>query len=195
MQSDHHHEPVEPINLALDRANALLLVVDVQERLFKAMPEAGQAPLVKNLEILIKAARRLEIPIVVSEQYPKGLGPTLAALRELSPEAPMEKLEFSCGGNKAIARKILQSGRKQIIVAGMETHVCVYQTVRDLARGGFTVFLPQDAVISRTAENRQAGLALCDKAGAVLTSTEATVFDLLGVAGTPEFKELSPLLK
>jgi len=116
MQSDHHHEPAEPLNLALDRANALLLVIDVQERLFKAMPEGAQAPLVKNLEILIKAARRLAIPVVTSEQYPKGLGPTLPALRELIPEAPLEKLEFSCGGNKAIARKILQSGRKQIIV-------------------------------------------------------------------------------
>jgi len=192
MQSDHGQEP---LNLALDRANALLLVVDVQERLFKAMPEEGQAPLVKNLEILIKAARKLELPIVASEQYPKGLGPTLSSLRELLPEAPMEKLEFSCGGAKSIARKILQTGRKQIIVAGMETHVCVYQTVRDLSRGGFTVFVPRDAVLSRTAENRVTGLSLCDKAGAVLTSTEATVFDLLGVAGTPEFKELSPLLK
>jgi nicotinamidase-related amidase len=188
------HEP-QPLNLALDRANALLLVVDVQERLFKAMPEAGQAPLVKNLEILIKAARRMDLPVVTSEQYPKGLGPTLASLRELLPEAPMEKLEFSCGGAKPIARKILQSGRRQIIVAGMETHVCVYQTVRDLSRAGFTVFVPRDAVLSRTAENRETGLSLCDKAGAVLTSTEATVFDLLGVAGTPEFKELSALLK
>ena len=195
MQSDHHHDEVAPLNLALDRANTLLLVVDVQERLVKAMPEAGMGPLVKNLETLIKAARRLGVPVVASEQYPKGLGPTLPALRELIPEPPMEKLEFSCGGNKAIARTIMQSGRKQIIVAGMETHVCVYQTVRDLSRGGFTVFVPRDAVLSRTAENRETGLGLCEKSGAVLTSTEACVFDLLGVAGTPEFKELSSLLK
>jgi nicotinamidase-related amidase len=195
MPSEAHTQERKPLDLALDRARTLLLVVDVQERLFKAMPEEGQRPLVKNLEILIKAARRLQVPIVASEQYPKGLGPTLPSLRELLPEAPLAKLEFSCGGAQAIATKIAQSGRRQIVVAGMETHVCVYQTVRDLARQGFTVFVPRDAVLSRTAENREAGLSLCDRAGAVLTSTEATVFDLLGVAGTAEFKEISSLLK
>jgi nicotinamidase-related amidase len=193
MPSDLHGQ--KPLDLSLDRANALLLVVDVQERLFKAMPEDGQPQLLKNLDILVKTARRLDLPVVTSEQYPKGLGPTVSALREQLPEAPLQKLEFSCGGNQAIAKKILETGRRQIVVAGMETHVCVFQTVRDLVRGGFTVFVPRDAVLSRTAENRAAGLSLCEKAGAVLTSTETTVFDLLGAAGTPEFKELSPLLK
>jgi nicotinamidase-related amidase len=182
-------------DLALERKNALLLVVDVQERLFKAMPADGQAPLLKNLDILVKAARRLDVPVVASEQYPKGLGPTVASLRESLPDAPLSKLEFSCGGNEAIANALKRSGRRQVVVAGMETHVCVYQTVRDLARSGFTVFVPRDAVISRTPDNKAAGLALCEKAGAVLTSTEAAVFDLLGVAGTPEFKDISTLLK
>ena len=94
-----------------------------------------------------------------------------------------------------MAREILQTGRKQVIVAGMEAHVCVFQTVRDLLRGGFAVFLPQDAVFSRTEENRQVGFRLAEKAGATLTSTETIVFDLLGVAGTPEFKELAPLIR
>jgi nicotinamidase-related amidase len=187
--------PSEHPDLALKRDGALLLVVDVQERLFKAMPQDGQAPLVKNLEILVKAARRLDVPVVASEQYPKGLGPTLPALREMLPAAPLEKLEFSCERNPKIAAAISQSGRRQVVVAGMETHVCVFQTVRDLTRQGFQVFVPRDAVISRTPDNRAAGLALCEKAGAVLTSTEAAVFDLLGSAGTPEFKELSALLK
>jgi nicotinamidase-related amidase len=182
-------------NLALDRKNALLLVVDVQERLFKAMPQDAQAPLLKNLDILVKAARTLKLPVLASEQYPKGLGPTIASLRETLPSAPLEKLQFSCAGNPAIAEAIRASGRSQVVVAGMEAHVCVYQTVRDLTGSGFTVFVPRDAVISRTADNKATGLALCERAGAVLTSTEASVFDLLGAAGTAEFKEISPLLK
>jgi len=172
--------------LALDRANALLLVIDVQERLATAMQPAPLARLKKNAEVLIRAARRLAMPVVATEQYPKGLGPTVSSLREM---------EFSCGASRPIAREILGTGRRQAIVVGMEAHVCVFQTVRDLLRGGFSVFVAQDAVISRTEENRAVGLALCEKAGATLTSTEAVLFDLLGVAGTPEFKELTALIK
>src|SRR5207237_7927047 len=144
---------------------------------------------------LIRAAKRLGLPIVATEQYPKGLGHTVPALRELLGDHPMEKLEFSCGASKPIARRILQTGRKQVIVAGMEAHVCVFQTVRDLLRGEFAVFVAEDAVLSRTEANRQVGLRLCEKAGAILTSTETVLFDLLGVAGTPEFKELAPLIR
>lgn len=188
MQSD-------PRTLALDRADALLLLIDVQVRLAAAMPQEALERFQKNAALLIKAAQKLHLPIIATEQYPKGLGPTVPSLRELLAEAPMEKLEFSCGASKPIAQRILATGRRQVIVAGMETHVCVFQTVRDLARGPFAVFLPQDAVLSRTEENRRVGLSLCEKSGATLTSTEAAVFDLLGVAGTPEFKELAPLLK
>jgi len=90
---------------------------------------------------------------------------------------------------------VLGSGRKQVVVVGMEAHVCVFQTVRDLVDGGFSVFVAQDAVISRSEANRGVGLRLCEKAGATLTSTETVLFDLLGVAGTPEFKELTALIK
>jgi len=188
-------ESTAAADLALDRANALLLVVDVQERLVTAMPQGPLAELVKNARVLIRAARRLGIPVVATEQYPKGLGPTVASLRELLPADPMTKLEFSCGASKEIARQILATGRKQVIVAGMEAHVCVFQTVRDLLRGGFSVFIAEDAILSRTEANRSVGLRLCEKAGAVLTSTETILFDLLGVAGTPEFKELTALIK
>ncbi len=187
--------PSDAADLVLDRANALLLVVDVQERLATAMPQDALQRLEKNAAVLIRVARRLELPVVATEQYAKGLGPTVPALRELLPGPPMEKMEFSCGASKPIARHILGTGRKQVIVAGMESHVCVFQTVRDLLRGGFSVFLVQDAVISRTDANRAVGLHLCERAGAVLTSTETVLFDLLGVAGTPEFKELAPLIK
>jgi nicotinamidase-related amidase len=181
--------------LALDRADALLLVIDVQERLAAAMPKAQLAELEKNAAVLIRAAKRLDVPVVATEQYPKGLGPTIASLRELLPADAMTKMEFSCGASKPIARHILGTGRKQAVVVGMEAHVCVFQTVRDLVRGGFSVFVAQDAVISRTEANRGVGLSLCEKAGATLTSTEAVLFDLLGVAGTPEFKELTALIK
>ncbi|HYV67989.1 MAG TPA: isochorismatase family protein [Myxococcales bacterium] len=185
----------DPRTLALDRSDALLLLVDVQEKLARAMPEEGMARVTKNAGILLKAARRLGLPVVASEQYKKGLGDTLSELRELLALAPVEKMEFSCGASQPIAREILRTGRKQVIVLGMEAHVCVFQTVRDLLRGGFAVFVPEDAIVSRTEENRAIGLHLCEKAGATLTSTETVLFDLLGVAGTPEFKELAPLIR
>lgn len=188
-------EPSAAAALALDRNEALLLIVDVQERLATAMPPAPLKALEKNAAVLIRAARRLDIPVVATEQYPKGLGPTVPSLRALLPAAPMTKLEFSCGASKPIARHILGAGRKQMIVAGMEAHVCVFQTVRDLLRGGFSVFIAQDAIVSRTEANREVGLRLCERAGAVLSSTETILFDLLGVAGTPEFKELTALIK
>jgi nicotinamidase-related amidase len=181
--------------LALDRGDALVLLIDVQDKLARAMPPEGMARLTKNAGVLLKVARRLGLPIVASEQYKKGLGETIPELRELLASAPIEKLEFSCGASKPVAREILNTRRRQVIVAGMEAHVCVFQTVRDLLRGGFTVFLPQDAIVSRTEDNRQVGLRLCEKAGATITSTETVLFDLLGVAGTPEFKELAPLIR
>jgi nicotinamidase-related amidase len=185
----------DPLDLLLERDNAMLLLIDVQERLAQAMPPEALAQVLRNAAVLIKAAVRLGLPVVASEQYVKGLGSTVPELRALLPDAPLEKLEFSCGSNKPLARQILKTGRSQVIVAGMETHVCVFQTVRDLLRGDLAVFVPQDAVVSRTEANRAVGLRLCEKSGATLTSTETVLFDLLGVAGTPEFKELAPLIK
>jgi nicotinamidase-related amidase len=187
--------PSEPHDLQLDRAKALVLVIDVQEKLARAMPPDAEARMEKNAAILIKAARRLGLPVVASEQYKKGLGPTVAPLRELLPSPPVEKMEFSCANSSALAGQIEATGRRQVIAVGMESHVCVFQTVRDLLRKDFQVFVPKDAIVSRTEENRQVGLNLCEKAGAVVTSTETVLFDLLGTAGTPEFKELSPLIR
>lgn len=195
MPSESHQHGPHPSPLALDREDALLLVVDVQVKLSAAMPLDVWPRFEKNLLLLVTAAKRLGLPVVATEQYPKGLGPTVPGLRDLLPEPPLEKMEFSCGAAKPVARRIMGTGRRQVIVAGMEAHVCVFQTVRDLVRGEFAVFLPQDAVLSRTEDNRRAGLHLCERSGATLTSTEAVVFDLLGVAGTPEFKELAPLIK
>ena len=186
---------VEADALVLTRETALLLVVDAQERLAKAMQPEAMAAVEKNLAILLKSAKRLGVPVVVSEQYPKGLGATLPSLRALLAEAPIEKIEFSCGASREIALGIFKAGRKQIIVAGMEAHVCVFQTVRDLQLGGYKAFVPIDAICSRTEQNKNVGVGLIEKSRATITSTEAVVFDLIGVAGTPEFKELSALIK
>ena len=203
-ENDHIHSPgdedlgrrrPDPRRYSLDRNDAMLLVVDVQERLARAMPPEALAAVEKNIAILIKAAVRLGLPVIASEQYVRGLGPTVEPLRALLPEPALEKLEFSCGANKALARRIMLAGRRQIIVAGMEAHVCVFQTVRDLVRGDFAAFVVQDAVLSRAEANRALGLRLCERSGATVSSTETVLFDLLGVAGTPEFKDLAPLIK
>jgi nicotinamidase-related amidase len=187
-------------DLAVRADRAALLVVDVQERLWAVMPEADRARVERNLEILIELARRLRMPIVVSEQYPRGLGPTIGLVAKLVDAIDgvkrLEKMEFSCAdapGWEALAREI---GRDQWVVVGQETHVCVYQTVRGLVAGGAkSVHVPADAVLSRTADNRQVGLQLIEKAGAVVTSTEVVVFDALVRAGTEDFKAMSKLVK
>lgn len=195
---DPHAEPKSAAaKLTLARDNALLLVIDVQERLASAMPPEVMRAVLKNTLLLVEAAKALALPVVVSEQYPKGLGATLGELAAALPPGvkPHAKTAFSCGAVKDLALDIFQSGRRQIIVAGMEAHVCVFQTARDLALGGYAPFVPRDAVCSRTKANWRVGLELMRDAGATLTSTETVVFDLLGEAGTPEFKKLSALLK
>jgi nicotinamidase-related amidase len=169
----------------------------MQERLGAAMQAPSFERVAKNTGVLIESAKALGLPVLVTEQYPKGLGPTLPALRDaLPPEAaPVAKTAFSCVAVDDIMQRLDASGRKQVIVAGMETHVCVFQTVRDLAAHGFQAFVVRDAVLSRTPENHEVGLQLMRETGATISSTEVVVFDLLGQAGTPEFKKLSPLIK
>jgi nicotinamidase-related amidase len=184
-----------PIPLKLDPARALVLLVDVQERLCPAMPPDGLARLVKYARALLGGARELGIPILATEQYPKGLGPTLPALRELLPSPPLTKMHFSCAPDPGFAAALEATGRRQIVIAGMETHVCVFQTARDLAAAGFDVQVCADAVTSRTEEHRRVGLDLCRDAGARVTTAETALFDLLGQCGTPQFKRISALVK
>ena len=179
----------------LHRDRALVLVVDVQDRLTPAMPPETLARLVKYGRALIHAGNRLGLPVLATEQYPKGLGRTIPELRELLPEAPLEKVHFSCGADPAFQRTIETTGRKQVIVTGMETHVCVFQTTRDLVAMGFEVHVCADAVSSRTEEHRVRGLDLCRQAGAVITTAESAIFDLLHQAATAEFRAVSPWVK
>jgi nicotinamidase-related amidase len=179
----------------LDRARAAVLVVDIQARLTPAMPPETLARVLKYTRALIGAARELGLPVLATEQYPKGLGPLLPELRELLPSPPLEKVHFSCGADPAFAAALEGTGRRQVIVCGMETHVCVFQTVRDLVAAGYEVHVCADAVSSRTEEHRRVGLELCREAGAVISLAETAIFDLLHRAATDEFKKISPLVK
>jgi nicotinamidase-related amidase len=181
--------------LKLDRTKAVVLVVDVQSRLTPAMPEDTLARVVKYGRALVGAAKELGIPVIATEQYPKGLGETIPELREVLPAPPLVKMHFSCGADPGFAAALEKTGRRQVIVCGMEAHVCVFQTTRDLVGMGYDVHVCADAVSSRFEVHRQSGLDLCRQAGAVITNAESAIFDLLHVSGTPEFKKVSALVR
>jgi nicotinamidase-related amidase len=182
----------------LSPASTALLVVDVQERLAPAMPPARMDALTRNVGILLDAASHLKVRVLASEQYPKGLGHTLPPLSEKLAAAgvhPIAKTTFDACGDPGIARALAAMAPRAVVVVGMETHVCVFQTVRELSRRGYEVHVVVDAVASRTEENRAAGIALCERAGAVPTTTETVVFDWLERAGTEAFRVVSKLVK
>lgn len=175
----------------LTAEDSLLLVIDIQERLVAAMKYGFQV--IENTGVLLQVAKALAIPVIVTEQYPKGLGSTV-------PDLPIEgakvfdKITFT-GYIPEVAEALKETGRKKVIVTGMETHVCVLQTVRDLLLDDFQVFVVEDAVCSRFKTNFRSGISLMAAMGAVITNTETVFFDLMKKAGTPEFKELSKLIK
>ena len=178
----------------LDRNNAALLIIDIQERLAVAMDKKEQV--VRNTLHLVELAKMLNIPTVVTEQYPKGLGRTLPEITAALPAyLPIEKVSFDCCREASFTEQIKRLGKKKIIIAGMETHICVLQTSLGLIKDGFDVHLVCDAVCSRTKANWRTGIEFVRDAGGVLTNTETALFQLLGVAGTPEFKAISNRIK
>ncbi len=183
--------------MLIDASKASLLFVDVQSRLLPAMADGDGV--VARCQVLLQAAQKLDVPVAVSEQYPKGLGHTVEGLRSAIGTAPVfEKLAFSCWRDifmRAALIGLHDRGRPQIIVAGIEAHVCVLQTALDLAQSGFAVFVVADAVSSRAETSKALALARMGHAGIDVINTEMAVFELLGKAGTPEFKELSGLIK
>lgn len=182
--------------LKLTREGSALLVVDVQERLFAAMDAEHREEVVRNLKVLAAAARRLGLPIVVTEQYPKGLGHTLPELREaLGAVGPLEKVTFSCCEAEEFMARLKATRATQVILAGIEAHVCVLLTGLDLLGLGYAVHVVADAVTSRTQGNWRIGVEQLRQAGAVITATESVLFQLLGKADTDDFRALLKLIR
>lgn len=170
-------------------------VVDVQEKLCGVMEPQALQDMVKNCSILLQAAQLLEIPVLHTEQYPKGLGPTLTALGAwLKPEAAVEKTCFSCC-DESTFRARLHRDRSQIILAGMEAHICILQTALQLQESGRQVFVVEDAVLSRRDANKQNALTRLRQAGVIVTNTESVVFEWLKVAEGDAFKQISKLIR
>jgi len=174
----------------LDRGRAALVVVDVQEAFRPAVLDfdrvAGAAA------TLVRGARILDLPVIVTQQYPKGLGATVPEVAEhLDGIEPLDKVAFSA----AAADGFDLQGRDQALLCGIESHVCVSQTAHDLLDRGVQVHVARDAVTSRTEENRELGLHKMEGSGAVLTSVETALFELLGAAGTDDFKQVQGLIK
>lgn len=178
----------------LDLENTVLVIIDVQDKLATVMSDKEE--LFLNLKKLIRGAQALEVPIIVTEQYPQGLGRTVPELAHfLSDVQPIAKLSFSCCGEEGFLREIKTLNRRQILIAGIESHVCVYQTVVDLLGIGYEVQVVGDAVSSRTARNKTIALDKMRSAGAGITSTEMALFELLKVAHGEVFKEISRIVR
>lgn len=172
---------------------AVLLVVDLQEKLLPAM-DGGEGCLAAGIK-MIRAARVLEVPVLLTEQYPAGLGPTCAAVREAVGETPaIEKLRFSACV-EPVMEQLTTLGRRQVLVVGIEAHVCVQQTVLDLLRARYSVWACADAVSSRRPFDRDIALERLRQAGAIVTTTESAIFELLHEAGTPQFKQMLRIVK
>ena len=192
---------VSPSPLRLFPEQCGLALIDVQERLAAAMPEEPLRRHVGKMVLLIEAARRLDMPVLVSEQYPKGLGRTIPVLVEALKRLPagsvhrFDKVDFDCAAVGAWRVALRASRRRQWIAFGMETHVCVYQTARSLVGMGMSVHVPADAVLSRWKSDWEIGLQLIGHAGATVTCAETVVFDLLGRSGTEVFEKLQTTLK
>lgn len=176
----------------LNREEALLAVIDIQGNLYLAMDE--KEFLLANTAKLIKGINILEIPIILTEQL--KIGPTIPELARLMPDVkPIIKNSFSCCGDAQFLEALIASGKKQVLVCGIEAHVCAYQTSMDLMERGYEVYIVADAVSSRTAGNREIGIQKLLASGAILTSTEMALFELLKTATDPKAKDLFRIIK
>jgi len=178
----------------LEIQNACLVVIDVQGKLAQLMVD--KESLFRNTQILIQAAKILGIPILWCQQVPEALGPTLPEIAELlTGIEPIDKASFSCCGEERFTAELNAIGREQVLLCGIETHVCVYQTAMDLMEGGLDVTVVADAVSSRTEQNRQIALARLAAEGANVSSTEMVLFELLRTAQHPRFRQIAKLVK
>lgn len=178
----------------LDRARAVLVVVDIQERFRDVI--VGMDGVLAASGRLVQYCQQLGIPVLVTEHYPRGLGVTLPELREtIRPFAPIEKIHFSCAGDEGFREALAATGRDQVLLCGIETHVCIYQTACDLLRDGKRAVVAVDAVSSCTNVDRSVGLQRLDRLGADLMTVQMIMFEILVKAGTSDFKAVASLLK
>jgi nicotinamidase-related amidase len=178
----------------LKKEDTILIIVDVQGKLAQLMYEREKLYL--NLQKIIQGATILKLPIIWMEQYPRGLGPTIPEIVSLIPDLqPIPKMSFSCCGESHFMTKLNAIDRNQILISGIETHVCIHQTALDLIEMEYEVQIVSDAVSSRSKENKEIGLKKIAASGAKLTSVEMALFELLRIAGTEEFKAISKILK
>ncbi len=183
------------VHLKADVSLSQFVMIDVQSRLATAMPADAMQAVIRNCSILAQTCRLLDVPVIVTEQYPPGLGNTLPELSALLPDvAPVEKTAFSCLAEPKFHRQLTQD-HVQIALAGMEAHICIVQTALDLIQAGKQVFVVEDAVISRNPANKANALARMRDAGCVITNTESVVFEWLGAAEGDVFKAVSKLIR
>jgi nicotinamidase-related amidase len=182
--------------LITNEQDSVLVLIDIQQRLTAAMPNAVGERLIAQVSILLTAAKMLSLPIIVTEQYPKGLGPTESALKLLlSEKVPViEKTSFSAAKVDSFLAAIADTKRTQIILTGMETHICIMQSALDLQQQGYQVFVVEDAVSSRTITNQINALQRLRQAGVIISNVESIIFEWLGDAKHPAFKSVSKLI-
>jgi nicotinamidase-related amidase len=176
----------------LARSDAMLVVVDVQERINAVMADQGHLP---RIAVLIEACAALDVPVIATEQYPKGLGPTVPSVAAPLPAPPLIKDTFSCAREPAVRAAIDAAGRRQAVVAGIEAHVCVVQTALDLVAAGLQVHVPHDEVSSRRLADKAWALNRMAAAGVIVTTTESALFELLERCGTDEFRAVSRMIR
>ena len=189
-------DPQESARQTLESSRCALVVVDIQEKLLPPIHEKER--LVRNAQILIRLANILEMPVLATTQYAKGLGGIVAPVADLLPDVPaLDKTEFSCFGSEAFCAALKSFPRKRntVLLCGMETHICVMQTALAALHKGYLVHVASDAVGSRSEWNWTVGLQRMRDAGAVISSTEMMMYELLRGSGTPAFKQLLPYLK
>jgi isochorismate hydrolase len=178
----------------LNEQEAALVIIDIQDKLANVMKHKEQV--VENCLHLIELAKILQIPILLTEQYPKGLGTTLPEIQEALPDyAPFEKTDFDSCREEGFLEKVAAMGRRKLILTGMEAHVCVLQTALGLIKAGYAVHVVQDAVASRYKKDFKVGIEFMRSAGIVITSTETVLFQLLERSGTDPFKSISKRIK
>lgn len=173
----------------LTKQSVVIVIIDVQEKLMKVMKYREQVS--KKIQTLISASEIMNFPIILTEQYSKGLGRTIPEIRDRLPAySPVEKLTFSCCGKSEFLEILKSTGKKQVLLCGIESHVCVLQTALDLLRDGYEVFVPEDAVCSQRTEDWKAALHRMGHSGIILTSVESAIFEMMKEAGTDEFKSI-----